>query len=117
MELQTPFAATIEYVRVRIHRGAHEVGGNCVEVEYDGARLVLDLGWPLAIDHDVDLPLPAVPGLARAGDPSLLGVVLSHAHFDHYGLLAKVPRGVPVYLGESASRGRVLHWRGARDRS
>jgi len=91
-------------VKVRIHRGAHEVGGNCVEIEHDGARLVLDLGWPLGVEPDVDLALPTVTGLADGDDPSLLGVLLSHPHFDHYGLLAKVPRGVPVYLGEAACR-------------
>src|SRR3990172_5160238 len=77
-------------VKVRIHRGAHEVGGNCVEIEHDGARLVLDLGWPLGVEPDVDLALPTVTGLADGDDPSLLGVLLSHPHFDHYGLLAKV---------------------------
>lgn len=94
-------------MRVRIHRGANEVGGNCVEVEHDGARIVLDLGWPLTVDHDVDLPLPPVAGLASGGDASLLGIVISHPHFDHYGLLAKVPRSVRVYLGEAALR--ILH--------
>lgn len=35
-------------MRVRIHRGAHEIGGNCIEVEEDGDRMVLDLGRPLS---------------------------------------------------------------------
>lgn len=91
-------------MRARILRGAHEVGGNCVEVEHDGARVVLDLGWPLNVDHDADLPLPSVAGLATGDDASLLGVILSHPHFDHYGLLAKVPRTVPIHMGEAASR-------------
>ncbi len=91
-------------MRVRIHRGANEVGGNCVEVEHDGARFVLDLGWPLTVEHDIDLPLPPVAGLASGDDSSLLGIVISHPHFDHYGLLAKVSRSVPVYLGEAALR-------------
>jgi len=100
--LQTP-TGTIEYVRVRILRGAHEVGGNYVEVEHDGARIILDLGWPLTVEPDVDLPLPSVAGLAN-DNPSLLGIVLSHPHFDHYGLLAKVPRSAPVYsLGRPAT--------------
>jgi ribonuclease J len=91
-------------MRVRIHRGAEEVGGNCVEVELDGARLVLDLGWPLGTDLDVDLPLPAVSGLATGDDPLLLGVILSHAHFDHYGLLTHVAPTVPIYPGAAAAR-------------
>ena len=91
-------------MRARIHRGANEVGGNCVEIEEGGSRLILDLGWPLAIAPEVDLPLPSVAGLEPGGDPSLLGVIVSHPHFDHYGLLAKVPPTVPIYLGAAAAR-------------
>ncbi len=35
-------------MKVRIDRGAHEIGGNCVEVEAAGRRLVLDVGRPLS---------------------------------------------------------------------
>lgn len=42
--------------------------------------------------------------MADGLDPSLLGVVISHPHADHYGLLAKVGATVPVYIGEAASR-------------
>jgi ribonuclease J len=49
-------------MRVRIHRGAHEIGGSCVEIEHHGKRIVLDLGRPLDSGLDTDLPLPAVPG-------------------------------------------------------
>lgn len=33
-------------MRVRVHRGSHEVGGSCDDVEHDGYRwrLVLDAG-------------------------------------------------------------------------
>jgi len=47
-------------MRARIHRGAHEVGGSCVELEHSGARIVIDLGRPLDSDFDVDLPLPSI---------------------------------------------------------
>src|ERR1019366_8416732 len=90
-------------MRVRIHRGAHEIGGSCVEIEHHGKRIVLDLGRPLDSGLDPDLPLPAVPGLA-SGDPALLGAVVSHAHPDHYGLVAGVNPSVPIYIGEAAQR-------------
>src|ERR1039457_4859374 len=90
-------------MRVRIHRGAHEIGGSCVEIEQDGKRIVLDVGRPLDSGLDTDLPLPAVPGLA-SGDPALLGVVVSHAHPDHYGLVAGADPSVPIYMGEAAQR-------------
>ena len=90
-------------MRVRIHRGAHEIGGSCVEIEHGGRRIVLDVGRPLDSGLDADLPLPAVPGLA-SGDPALLGVVVSHAHPDHYGLVAGADPSVPIYMGEAAQR-------------
>ncbi|MEI7836060.1 MAG: hypothetical protein WCK05_06570, partial [Planctomycetota bacterium] len=34
-------------MRVCIHRGAHEIGGSCVEVAAGDDRIVLDLGMPL----------------------------------------------------------------------
>ncbi len=90
-------------MRAKIHRGAHEVGGNCIEVEAAGSRILLDLGWPLDLPLDADLPLPDVAGLAGA-DPSLLGVIVSHPHFDHFGLARKVGVPLPVFIGEAAHR-------------
>jgi ribonuclease J len=93
-------------MRVRIHRGSHEIGGNCVEVESGGARIVLDLGRPLDAGPDDDVPLPPISGL-DGNDPSLLGLLVSHPHQDHYGLASQVSPKVPVFIGEAASR--ILH--------
>ncbi len=90
-------------MRVRIHRGAHEIGGNCIEIEEGRDRIVLDLGRPLSAGWDDVISLPEVPGLA-APDPHMHGVVLSHPHLDHYGLAAQLGDGVPVYLGAEAAR-------------
>lgn len=91
-------------MRVRIHRGTQEIGGSCIELEADdGHRLVLDLGRPLWAGWDDDVPLPAVAGLS-APDPSLVGVVISHPHLDHIGLLGQVETDVPVWLGAGAAR-------------
>lgn len=89
-------------MRARIHRGAHEVGGSCIEVEAQGARLVLDLGRPITLPKDEDVPLPPIPGL-RDVDPSLVGVILSHPHLDHFGLLEKAHASVPLYMGQAAA--------------
>ena len=91
---------------LRIHRGTKEIGGTCIEVEAHGRRLVLDVGLPLdAPDEEgarADL-LPAVPGF-RSRDDSLLGVVISHPHPDHYGLAGQIRSDVPVYIGKAAHR-------------
>jgi len=101
-------------MRACIRRGAHQIGGTCIELESQGKRIVLDVGLPLDAAPDPDL-LPAVPGLARA-DESLLGVFVSHAHRDHYGLLACAGAHPRVFMGRDAARmleAASLFWPGA----
>jgi ribonuclease J len=89
-------------VRACIHRGSDTIGGSCVEVRAEnGARLLLDLGLPLETDDDVQPPL--VPGL-DGSDPDLLGVVVSHSHPDHYGLIDEAAPEIPVYMGAATAR-------------
>ena len=90
-------------MRVRIHRGAHEIGGSCVEVEAQGRRIVLDVGRPLTAQRGEAVPLPAADGL-DGSDSSLLGVVISHAHQDHWGLASQIASTVPIYMGEATHR-------------
>jgi ribonuclease J len=83
-------------MRLRIHRGASEIGGSCVEVEHDGKRGLIDLGLPLDTKaHGV--PLPAVKGLEKP-DPGFLGIILSHPHQDHWGLVPDLRIFVSVYM-------------------
>lgn len=93
-------------MRACIHRGAHEVGGTCVEIEHDGARVLLDLGLPLTVGFGAAPVLPSIRGLA-SGDPSLLGIIVSHGHPDHWGLVPYAHEGVPVFIGEATQR--ILH--------
>lgn len=91
-------------MRVRVHRGCHEIGGSCIEVESAaGYRLVLDIGKPLTAERGEHVPLPSVPGLAEGDDPSLLGVLVTHGHLDHYGLIDQVSPRVPVFSGRAAA--------------
>lgn len=87
-------------MRCRIHRGCHEIGGNCVEIESSGKRIVLDVGLPLT---DTPVELPDIPGL-HSLDDGLLGVLISHPHPDHYGLLAQATCHFPVYIGAAAHK-------------
>ncbi len=87
-------------MRVCIHRGTKQIGGTCVEVEAQGSRILLDLGLPLDAD-EADLALvPQISGL-REHDPSLLAIVLSHGHRDHWGLIPLVQPGIPLVMGKA----------------
>lgn len=91
-------------MRICIHRGTQEIGGTCVEIEADGKRIALDVGMPLDADSDVDPAslLPKVAGFTEPDD-SLLGVVVSHPHMDHFGLASCLRPDLPVYIGEAAN--------------
>lgn len=39
----------------------------------------------------------------RDEDPSLLGVLLSHPHLDHFGLIEQTRGSVPLYVGQAAA--------------
>lgn len=84
-------------MKVRIHRGAHEIGGSCVEVMADGESILVDAGLPLDVDTREAPRLPIIDS------GSLRGIVISHPHRDHYGLLPWIP-GIPVLMGGTARR-------------
>jgi ribonuclease J len=66
---------------------------------------VLDIGLPLDRDgrDEPDVSLPPVRGFIEPDD-SLLGVVISHPHQDHYGLASRLNDRVPFFIGAAAER-------------
>ncbi|MBI3699665.1 MAG: MBL fold metallo-hydrolase [Afipia sp.] len=89
-------------MRIRIHRGAQEIGGNCVEIEAQGHSILLDLGLPLTATTLDPALLPDVAGLTDGSNPHLLAVVLSHTHGDHYGLTGLAHSSLPIWMGAQA---------------
>ena len=90
-------------MKICIHRGTQEIGGTCVEIAHDGSRIAIDLGLPLHAETNGPEWLPPVAGLTQPAD-DFLGIVISHPHQDHYGLLAHVHEPVPIALGQAARR-------------
>ena len=52
-------------MRVRVHRGTKEVGGNCIELSSCGKTLLLDMGMPLTAPAPANVKLPQIEGLQR----------------------------------------------------
>jgi ribonuclease J len=89
-------------MRICIHRGTREIGGTCVEIESENMRLVLDVGLPLDAPNPDAVPLHPIKGFDAPHD-SLLGVLISHPHQDHYGLAHRLPEETTFLIGEAAS--------------
>lgn len=96
-------------MKITVHRGAEEIGGNCIELQSGESRILLDYGAPLPkIDPATKKSVYAtpeeiilnIPGLYEPSSPPLQGIVISHNHQDHYGgLFARpVQPSVPVYM-------------------
>jgi L-ascorbate metabolism protein UlaG (beta-lactamase superfamily) len=84
------------------HRGAHEIGGNCVELRHGQDTLILDIGKSLTAAWGEVVPLPAAIGLDENGSRPL-SVIISHGHQDHWGLAPQLPTDIPVFIGEGAA--------------
>ena len=90
-------------MQVYIHRGSKQIGGSCVEIETQGQRLLIDLGLPLDAEKNSSQYLPEISGLDGC-DPSLLGILISHPHLDHFGLLTHISSASPIGMGPAARR-------------
>ena len=79
-----------------VHRAAHEIGGNCIEISFAGHRILLDAGTPLEAPSPEDSnPVPESLDTTQPVD----AVIVSHPHQDHHGLLRRLPESWPVWCG------------------
>lgn len=83
-----------------IHRGTHQIGGCCTEINCGGERVLIDLGANLP---DTDAPIQDDELVKKVfAGPPVAGLLFTHPHGDHYGLYKKVPKNVPMYIGPMA---------------
>ena len=81
-------------MQVTVHKGSHEIGGTCIQLSSGKTTILLDVGLPLSKDSQpVDVSRLAVDA-----------VLVSHPHQDHFGLMASLPPGTPIYMGKLARR-------------
>ncbi len=104
-------------MQLTIHRGTNEIGGSCIELQSGESRMLLDFGMPLLctngkafnfrefeklsvnelIEKNV---LPDVKD-AYSENSRIDGLVISHSHADHYGLIQYLDKDIPVWIGEA----------------
>lgn len=116
-------------MHIKIHRGTQEIGGSCVEVWTDDTRIVIDIGMPLVEPDGTEFNLrkhkklspseliakgilPDIPGFYKktANDKCPLtndvpqGLLVSHAHMDHFGLGNYINPDVPWHMGKATHK-------------
>ena len=106
-------------MNLTIHRGTHEIGGSCVELATKNTRILIDIGLPLVDEEGQSFKLgnyldlskaelverkiaKDIPGLYKEDTDSKPpdGILISHSHPDHYGLMPFVKPQIPIYLSE-----------------
>jgi ribonuclease J len=97
-----------------IHRGSKEIGGSCIELSTAATRLLLDFGLPLADRKGSPMKMnpkgryseeqlfalglaPLIHDVFRDSKCPPQGLLLTHSHIDHYGLLPYLHESVPIF--------------------
>lgn len=104
-------------MKLTVHRGTNEIGGICIEIQTSKSRILVDFGMPLVnnvgesfnfkqfeklsvMELILNGVLPNIQG-AYSDKPDIDGVLISHPHGDHYGLMKYLNRDIPVFLGRA----------------
>lgn len=96
-------------VEIFFHKEPERIGGGITEIKYNNHRLIIDMGAELQsapcgralnLDtNDMSELNPQIDGVT-IGNADCEGVLISHYHEDHIGLLRYVLPEVPVYMSK-----------------
>ena len=104
-------------MNLTIHRGTNEIGGSCIELQSGKSRILLDFGMPLLnakgkafnFREFEDLSVSelvsknVLPDVKEAysENSKIDGLIISHSHADHYGLMHYLNKDIPVWIGKA----------------
>ena len=85
-------------MRITIHRGAKEIGGSCVEIRSDRAKILIDFGLPLDFGDKTREEQVQIRKQAAEWAEDADAIFISHYHADHFGLLTESDRRTPLFM-------------------
>jgi ribonuclease J len=86
-------------MKINIHRGQNQIGGNIIEIATDKTKILLDVGLDL---DDNNRDLPKIEGLFDSAKYD--AIFISHYHGDHLGLAYFTHKDIPIYMGEASHK-------------
>ena len=89
-------------MRIKVHRGTHQIGGSIVEIKTAKARIIIDIGEELPSANKSELGFD-IDGVTT-GAANCDAVLVTHYHGDHIGMFEKVLPEIPIYLGSTAKK-------------
>lgn len=82
-------------MEVIIHRGTHQIGGCSTEIRTISTRIFIDFGAELEIKNPNNLDIEGL----TFGESNCDGVLFTHYHGDHIGLIGKINENISIFMG------------------
>ena len=96
-------------VKIKIHRGSHQIGGSITEIYTENTHIFIDFGSELNADPDNSTDAEMIEMMQHAKCDAVL---FTHYHGDHIGLLEDIPEkdadGKTIRLGMGKTARQVL---------
>lgn len=88
-------------MKIRIHRGTHQIGGIAAEISTETTRIIIDMGDELSLDPDFKSEPLVISGVTD-NNGSCDAVLFTHYHGDHIGQMNRIRKDIPLYAGSLA---------------
>lgn len=85
-------------MQIIIHRGTHQIGGCATEIRSGSTRILIDLGAELGGGSELK-----INGVTE-GEADCGGILFTHYHGDHVGLINTVLPQIKLYAGEASKQ-------------
>lgn len=95
------------------HRGSHQIGGICAEIRTATSRVIIDFGANLPnTDDETSMSDDELYNSVFEGKEKPDAILFTHYHGDHIGLVERIPKDIPLYIGPTAKKICLnLHYR------